>query len=179
MKAMLHEQEVLDSFSRALSYPDGPRPEIIEALEGVLEAEEARQQVTAFQQAAARLPLEALEEQYTRAFDLAPQAVPYLSVYLFGAESPQRGQFMAGLSGAYAQAGFDPAGELPDHLAVVLRYARVAPHEEWRELREWCLTAPVRHMRRALEKAGNPYQHLLAALETFLAQCSVGALSHA
>ncbi len=119
------------------------------------------------------------DEHYTRAFDLSPIAVPYLSVYLFGAENPQRGQFMAGLMAAYAKAGFECHRELPDHLAVVLRYAAVAPREEAEELVRLCLPAPVRHMCRGLQEGGNPYHLLLVSLEDCLQLIRVGELSHA
>jgi nitrate reductase molybdenum cofactor assembly chaperone NarJ/NarW len=179
MAACDHNLSVLQKFGEALTYPTPGYHRGIEELEELLGEQSAQAPLRDFQRAAALLSPEVLEEHYTRAFDLAPQAVPYLSVYLFGAESPQRGQFMAGLSGAYAQAGFDAGNELPDHLAVVLRYAAVAPALEWPELQQWCLPAPVRHMRLALEKASNPYQHLLASLESFLAESTVGEPAHA
>lgn len=179
MIACTHELNTLETYGKALSYPTQAFHRLVGDLAGLLGEEQAGNSLEDFRRCAALLSPEALEEHYTRAFDLAPQAVPYLSVYLFGAESPQRGQFMAGLSGAYAQAGFSAEGELPDHIAVVLRYAHAAPAQEWEELRQWCLPAPVRHMRLALEKAANPYQHLLASLETFLAGSTVGEPTHA
>lgn len=117
-------------------------------------------------------------EHYTRAFDLSPLAVPYLSVYLFGAENPQRGQFMAGFSGAYAEANYSTGGELPDHLAVVLGYAAVAPDETWDEIQRLCLPSPLKLMRQALGEAKSPYQHLLASLEHFVKHVTAGELIH-
>lgn len=117
-------------------------------------------------------------EHYTRAFDLSPLAVPYLSVYLFGAENPQRGQFMAGFSAAYAEAGHDCGGELPDHLAVVLAYAPVAPEETWNDILRLCLPAPLKLMRQSLEQGNNPYQHLLASLEHVVEHETSGVLTH-
>ena len=124
-------------------------------------------------------PLAHAREQYTRAFDLSPLAVPYLSVYLFGAENPQRGQFMAGFSGAYAEAGYDCGGELPDHLAVVLGYAAVAPEDTWDEVQRLCLPSPLKLMRQALREGKSPYENLLASLEGFVQYVTAGALSHA
>ncbi len=106
------------------------------------------------------------EELYTRTFDLSPSCVPYLSVYLFGAGSLERGRLMSGLAGAYRRTGHDPGGELPDHVAVVLAWAPRAPREEWRELVDHALRGPLRQMGRTLEEAGNPYRHLLAAAAT-------------
>jgi nitrate reductase delta subunit len=119
-----------------------------------------------------------IEEHYTRAFDLAPQAVPYLSVYLFGAEGTQRGPFMAGLRKSYDEYGFDAGHELPDHVANVLRYALAAPEEEWTALREWCVPPPVKQMARDLERVQNLYRHLLHALVSLLAMPSEGETEH-
>ena len=118
-------------------------------------------------------------EHYTRAFDLSPLAVPYLSVYLFGAENPQRGQFMAGFSGAYAEAGYDSGGELPDPLSVVLGYAALAPEETWDEIERLCLPSPLKLMRNSLREGENPYHHVLASLEHFVKHVTAGALIHA
>ena len=124
-------------------------------------------------------PLSRVREHYTRAFDLSPLAVPYLSVYLFGAENPQRGQFMAGFSGAYAEAGYTSGGELPDHLAVVLGYASVAPEDTWGEVERLCLPSPLKLMRQALRQGENPYEHVVASLEGFVKHVTTGELIHA
>ena len=172
------DREILDKFGRALAYPHAGLPKELESLEELLEDVAARAQLDMFQRKATPMRLDMLEEQYTRAFDLAPQAVPYLSVHLFGPESSQRGQFMAALNAAYAKCGFDAQGELPDHVAAVLRYATVAPEGEWEELCQWCLPAPLRNMRLALEKTDNLYQHVIAAVELYVASPLVGEPSH-
>ena len=111
------------------------------------------------------------EELYTATFDVAPACVPYLSIHLFGEENFQRGEFMAGLQARYAQTGFNARGELPDHLAVVLRFAAQTDDRERRELVEFCLLGPVEKMIEALNEA-NPYRSLLEAVRgTLLDTC--------
>ena len=76
-----------------------------------------------------------LEEVYTGTFDLNAACYPYVGYHLFG-ESYQRSVFMLGLNERYRAHGFPEgglrspegrlrpiiAGELPDHLAVLLRF---------------------------------------------------------
>lgn len=172
---------MMTAFSRALAYPGPALQEHLADLHALLEGDhaEAARAVEAFRAAAAELAPARIEEHYTRAFDLAPIAPPYLSIYLFGAENPKRGEFMAALNKAYAEAGYAPGGELPDHLAVVLGYAEAAPAAEWAELAEACLRAPVRHMRRALDESRHIYAPLLAALEAVIEPSSPGDCCHA
>jgi nitrate reductase assembly molybdenum cofactor insertion protein NarJ len=104
-----------------------------------------------------------VEEAYTRAFDVAPQCVPYVSVHLFGEENYKRGELMALLLQAFEREGFDHGFELSDHVAVLLRFVPRLSGEERRELLELCLKEPLVRMTAALKKGGNPYGHLLQA----------------
>lgn len=168
-------------FATLLSYPEPAlwriAPDLAERLAGL--STEAAADLGCFVQYLDSTPLAQAREHYTRAFDLSPLAVPYLSVYLFGAENPQRGQFMAGFSGAYAEAGLPCGGELPDHLTVILAYATVAPEETWDEVQRLCLPSPLKLMRQALAEGKSPYQHAVASLEHFVKHVTAGALIHA
>ncbi len=174
------ERTLLAGFGALLGYPRahlGAQARVL--LDELAELDPAaHEHLEAFIEAVERSSDAEVEEHYTRAFDLAPQAVPYLSVYLFGAEGTQRGPFMAGLQKSYAELGFDIGHELPDHVATVLRYALVAPEEEWQALREWCVPPPVKQMARDLERAQNLYRHLLHALVSVLAMPSEGEPEH-
>lgn len=181
MEGIATEQRIFAQFGEILRYPDAELAAKLRILADLLAPGHAlaAQHMETFIGVSSDASMVFLEEHYTRAFDLAPQAPPYLSIYLFGAENPQRGQFMAGLNGAYAEAEYDCEGELPDHLALVLRYAAVSSPAEWEELREACLFAPLKMMSLALEKAGNPYSHLLASLKSYVRSLKSGELSHA
>jgi len=181
MAEFTEHRAIYQDFAVLLSYPEAPHGHFARALAerlGDVSAPAAAALVPYIDYLLGT-PLAHAREQYTRAFDLSPLAVPYLSVYLFGAENPQRGQFMAGFSGAYAEAGYDCGGELPDHLAVVLGYAAVAPEDTWDEVQRLCLPSPLKLMRQSLREGESPYEHLLASLEGFVKHVTAGALSHA
>lgn len=170
MTAIAEATGLFARFGEILAYPGPGLENEVQDLRGALaeNGEACAQKLDIFLQFLAENPLCRAEEHYTRAFDLAPIAAPYLSVYLFGAENPKRGEFMAGLMAAYARAGYDTGGELPDHLALVLRYAPKAPPEEWDELCATCLPAPLRLMHQALAAAQSPYAAPVDALRAFI-----------
>ena len=105
-----------------------------------------------------------LEESYTRTFDFAPLSAAYVSAHLFGDQSFRRSQLMAGLVAAYRRVEFDPGPELPDHLAVILRFAPHFSEPEWSDMAQYCLRIPAAKIREALERGGSPYRHVLGAV---------------
>ena len=114
------------------------------------------------------LSLDRVEEIYTRTFDLNPQCVPYVSVHLFGEENFKRSQLMAGLAEAYSKAGHAWGLELPDHIAVILRFAPNFGEDDWQDVVQYCLLGPLGKMIRQLERSANPYRHLLRAIHLAL-----------
>ncbi len=111
------------------------------------------------------MPLSELEEVFTRTFDMAPICSPYISAHIYGDENYERGNLMAGLIQRYDETGFDRGNEMPDHLAVMLRYMTYATTEEVDELVEFCLQKPVAEMADNLKNAtNNPYGKLFASL---------------
>lgn len=139
----------------------------------------AAAEAAAFEEATTGWTCEHLEEAYTRAFDCAPVAAPYLSVYLFGPESFKRAELMSGFMGAYAQVGYSPGTELPDHIATVLRFAGHCDPESWEEVARWCLRGPVEKMTNLLAQTGNPYAHLLRAVDELMDQDFPREVHHA
>lgn len=137
--------------------------------------DDAAAAVERFLERAEDLGAERLREIHGRTFDLAPSCVPYLSVHLFGEGSFQRARLMAGLAEAQSRAGFDRGPELPDHLAVVLRFAPHMEPEEWRELVRFCLIPALPAMARGLEEGDNPYREVLKAAELLLVATPTGA----
>jgi len=66
-----------------------------------------------------------LEEIYSSTFDLDPSCHPYVGYHLLG-ESYKRSLFLVRLKECYRAHGFgEPPGELPDHLAIMLRFLAV------------------------------------------------------
>lgn len=79
-----------------------------------------------------------LEETYTGLFELDASHHPYVGYHLFG-ESYKRSAFLVGLKDRYRHYGIECGAELPDHLAVVLRF--LAVNEDPAENRELIVEA--------------------------------------
>ncbi len=117
-----------------------------------------------------------MEEIYTRTFDMQPVSYPYVGYHLFG-ESYKRGAFMAQLNEGYRIYGFSPGNELPDHVAVILRFlasSKEARTDDFgRVLRDEGLAPTLEKMARELNaQADNPYAALISALLLALAEIS-------
>ena len=106
-----------------------------------------------------------LEELYTGTFDLQAVCYPYVGYHLFG-ESYRRGMFMAQLNEGYRERGFSAGNDLPDHVAVVLRFLALSTDDDFSQvlLREG-LTPTVDKMAQAFGDQGdNPYGGVIRAL---------------
>lgn len=137
----------------------------------------------AFQSSTEQRTLQQMEELYTRVFDMQPLCYPYVGYHLFG-ESYKRGAFMAQLNEAYRLCGYLVEQELPDHIAVVLRFLALDKNKRKDEfghalLCEGLIPA-LQKMTAALEKhPENPYAELASALQTYLASASEKELDRA
>ena len=87
---------------------------------------QAADRLEQFQHSVGGISIERLEEIYTRTFDMQPVSYPYVGFQLFG-ESYKRGAFMARLNEFYSVHGFSAGKELPDHVAVILRFLASEP----------------------------------------------------
>jgi nitrate reductase delta subunit len=101
-----------------------------------------------------------LEELYTGAFDLNAAWYPYVGYHLFG-ESYKRSVFMLELNDRYRAHGFPEgglAGELPDHLAVLLRFLAACDDDALsEEIVQEALLPALDHMDHAM--ANEPQDH--------------------
>ncbi|MCC6260637.1 MAG: nitrate reductase molybdenum cofactor assembly chaperone [Anaerolineales bacterium] len=111
-------------FAGILEYPAG------ETLQAALEAQTllkdadpvSAERLQDFYDYAASLTPGRLEEVYTGTFDLEAACHPYVGYHLFG-ETYKRSAFLVELKQRYNAEDFGfPATELPDHLAVILRF---------------------------------------------------------
>jgi nitrate reductase delta subunit len=150
---------------------DYPQPGQLAALEAELENLTAEQFSTGQRQALVSflghirtLKLGEWEELHTRTLDLNPPAAPYVGFQTWG-ESYQRGEFMAAMSRELTVAGVDTDGELPDHLAPVLRYLgrSAAPLPELLRVLDPAILRILATLRSA--DPSNPYIHLLEAVQ--------------
>jgi nitrate reductase delta subunit len=157
---------VASAFAALLAEPGERCRDVAEDVRAALaeEAPSAADIVGRFIKAIANEPLDTLQELHARTFDLMPVCAPYLSVHLFGEESFKRSRLMGGLADAYRTAGFDTGGELPDHLALVLRFLPSMTPEEQHDLVRYVLTPAVDRMAREFALGRNPYRYLIEAL---------------
>ncbi len=175
---------LFDSFAALLDYPSAQTKEKAQGcLEQVQVQPEAAEALEKFVRAMGQLSLDRMQEVFTVTFDMQPVCYPYVGYHLFG-ESYKRGAFMAKLNEAYQAQGYSAGQELPDHLAVILRFLGLdAANRE----SEFCQTLLASGVLPALEKmlkvfgaeSGNPYFWLLSALRGFLVTYSEKELTHA
>jgi nitrate reductase delta subunit len=167
MTDLERRKQVLDAFAELLSYPARDPAPVARRCRELAARREAVRHLDGFVAHAERARPHEMEELYSSTFDLDPACAPYVGHHLCG-ESPQRGAFMARLADVYRQDGFAegrPQGELPDHLAVVLRYLAAVPSGAARQalLVDGLVPALDRMLAAELEP-GNVYRSVLAAL---------------
>ncbi len=105
-----------------------------------------------------------VEEIHTSTFDLQPTCYPYVGYHLFG-ENHRRGSFMAQLKEQYRIRNFPLVRELPDHIAVLLRFlAHLEDDEERRELIHLGMVPSLQRMLEGFKDGKNPYRGVLQAL---------------
>ncbi len=175
---------LFDSFATLLEYPGSDikeqaeqclvqlqpiHPEIVEALEK-------------FVRRLDQLSLDKMRELYTTTFDMQPVCYPYLGYQLFG-ESYKRGAFMAQLNEAYHNVDYSAVQELPDHLAVVLRFIGLDATNRQDEfcqalINDGIMPALEKMLKVFGEESENPYFGLLSALHLFLVHTPEKELSH-
>ena len=131
-------------------------------------APEAAVRIDQFLTSVEALSIPRLEEIYTRTFDMQPVCYPYVGYHLFG-ESYKRSAFMAQLNEGYRKYGFTPGTELPDHVAVILRFlgSRAAGRNSdfGRTLIDEGLVPTLEKIAKDLSaQTGNPYSLLISAL---------------
>ena len=152
-------------FADILDYPERSIAKSLGDCIGELTAAipEAHAHLKGFQNAIAEKSLGLLQEAYTNAFALRPDCTPNLGYHLFG-DDGRRGLFLAELKGRMESRGIRLGVELPDHIALLLRYLDGADEVERHPAIEDCLLPAVARMVEVLKPSGNPYEHALSAL---------------
>jgi nitrate reductase molybdenum cofactor assembly chaperone len=170
MSTVLRNNTVYELLARTLEYPSEESLGSISSSIDFLSKEEpeAAEQLNKMHAVFKSSSVEVQQELYTRTFDVAPICVPYLTSYIFGPESFERGEVMSKLAGCFKNLGFDAGSELPDHIAVLMRFCAQLNDEEIRDLVRYCISRPLKDMVVILESAESPFQYPLIAFRDIL-----------
>ncbi|MWB97907.1 nitrate reductase molybdenum cofactor assembly chaperone [Agromyces seonyuensis] len=111
----------------------------------------------------ATTPIGEVRRVYVDVFDLSKRHALYLSYWTDG-DTRRRGQVLADFKQRFREAGLELAGtgELPDHLPLVLEYARHEPKAGAGLLQDY--RASLELIRLALAERGSPYAGVVAAV---------------
>jgi nitrate reductase delta subunit len=117
-----------------------------------------------------------LAASYVETFDMRRRASLYLSYYAHG-DTRERGMALLRLKKLYRAAGLPlENSELPDHLAIMLAFAALAPAGYGEELLAEH-RAGIELLRLSLHDLGSPYAHVLDAVAALLPPLSVAERS--
>jgi nitrate reductase delta subunit len=111
----------------------------------------------------AATPAAEVRRQYVDVFDLSKRHALYLSYWTDG-DTRRRGMVLVDFLQRYRDAGLEPdgTGELPDHLPLVLEFARHRPDDGAALLQEY--RASLELIRLALAERASPHAGVLAAV---------------
>ncbi len=132
MAEEIAKQTILRLFADILKYPRPGVKESTRECEALIASKDAETGalLSKFSNFVKKTPLEKIQEVYTTTFDLGATYHPYVGYHLLG-ESYKRSAFLVELKQRFRAEGFDAEEkELPDHLAVLLRFMSVCHDEE-------------------------------------------------
>lgn len=161
----MNRRVVYQAASICLSYPD----EGVLAMRDVVRRalrEEAPRAAASFDPLLdwwQRTPAATVQSTYVDLFDMSKRHALYLSYWTDG-DTRRRGSVLADMKQRYreAQLALNDTGELPDHLPLVLEFARHQPDEGAALLQEY--RASIELIRLALVDRGSPYAGIVAAV---------------
>lgn len=162
----LHLKQALQALARLFGYPTSDTLCAVERLYVLLQHEIplAAAEIAQFGERIQRLPLEQLEEIYTRTFEINSKCAPEIGWHLFGEEFT-RGMLLVRMREELAKYGIPESTELPDHISHVLQLVAVMPRQEADRFVPACVFPALVKMRASAERMGSPYLHGIACLE--------------
>ena len=162
---MLEKSPTLGTISRLLSYPDSRYAQMAEMLYVIVQSElpDAARGISEFGQFVEGCDGHALEEVYTRTFDVNPSCALEVGWHLFG-EDYIRGQFLVRMRQELVRYEIPETSELPDHLTHVLAVLAAMPQEEAGPFVHSCVFPALAKMQKSLDENKSPYRHLIHAL---------------
>lgn len=181
------DQQLFTLFAALLEYPgEGTEATARACAELAAERDAASGRLLGqFQARVAGTTTGRLQELYTGTFDLDTFRSPHVGYHLFG-ESYKRSVFLLELKDRYAARGIEVGTEMPDHLALMVRYLAVCDDPDERDdLICWALLPALEQLTRArpaaddadesgqrarMQREGRLYQNVLKALRRVLAR---------
>lgn len=145
-----------------LRYPDESWRQRLDACESRLRSE-APALVPLFEDFRGRvagLSAEAMQELFTRTFDLNPVCTPEVGWHLFG-EQYERGEFLVKMRGLMRHFEIPEDTELPDHLTHVLEVLGEMEPEGAQEFAAACVFPALDKMSASFRDDGSAYESVL------------------
>lgn len=182
MMGQANDRQMFQLFAALLDYPVSNPAAAAEACAAGAagHSQEAAALLSDFAAFAASASLGRLEEIYTAVFELDATRHPYVGFHLFG-ESYKRSAFLLALKEHYRRYDIQCGTELPDHLALMLRFLAATEHPaEAEELIRAALHPALRRMLKTtddeppdpdlprLPARGDQYRWVLQALQGVL-----------
>ena len=178
----LEHQLLFEKFSLLFEYPTtNPFPQV-EEMERILPsvAPQVLPFLQHFKERIGTLNLTQIQEHYSDLIDMNPHFHPYVAAHLIG-ESYKRSIFLVKLRELFREQQHEPpSNELPDHLAVLLRFVSILKDHEIAKSILADLILPALHQivkdeNFSIENAlmgtnpnQNPYVYLYMALKEFI-----------
>ncbi|MFT7618774.1 MAG: nitrate reductase delta subunit [Planctomycetota bacterium] len=156
-------QHAFNGLAVLLEYPEGEFSSRLDQIEACLSEfdESSTEKLSAYFAAARELDIYALEELYTRTFDINPVCSLEVGWQIFG-ETYDRGGFLIKVSKALASHGVPPSKELGDHLPQMLRLFGQANDDTRRDLAIGFLIPAITKMLEGFSDNDGPYFSLLS-----------------
>ncbi len=145
MMPISKKTHVLNLFADLLSYPREDYKQIAEQCYTSVTGQ-IKSKLSMFMEYVQEHSLDELQMNYTSIFELNFHIAPYVGYYLFG-ESYLRSMFLVELSSRFKKNGYYIDKELPDHLAVILKFIALNPTSQLsEELTESALIPALRRI---------------------------------
>ena len=126
-----NQARILELFAELLEYPAPGVADLARECRRLVAPEnpQAAALLAEFAAFVERTPHSTVEEIFTSTFDLNASCHPYVGYHMFG-EAYKRSALMLELQDRFREHNFDPGVELPDHIAVLLRFMSLNPDAE-------------------------------------------------
>lgn len=164
---------IFDTFARLFSYPDDRyKSTLVEMREIIADeslhfSESVSDNLQTFLDAVAALPIEEMEELYTRTFDINPVASLEIGWHLYG-EQYERGAFLVKMRDVLRRYQIEEVVELPDHMThVLLAFGRMEKAEADEYAVKYLIPA-IDKILEGFKDQKNPYEYVLQSIRSFI-----------